>query len=117
MWEITSKADPCVARLADQHYNRQKPGTRQFCPPGRTLVLYLRGSQWPFLADGVWVWWHPHGNSPVPRMDGFQNWWNCSLFRNCSQYLASDLIKEAVDIVNQECGLPIYGYDTYVWPD
>jgi hypothetical protein len=51
--------------MADRHYNRQKPGTPQFVPPGRCLVLLapeaLWVSSWPFAAyvrhtwPGAWI--------------------------------------------------------------
>lgn len=40
IWETSWKADPRAREVADRHYNRQKPGTPQFVPPGRALVLY-----------------------------------------------------------------------------
>ena len=40
IWELSYKADPRAREVADRHYNRQKPGTPQFVPPGRALVLY-----------------------------------------------------------------------------
>src|SRR3990167_8510102 len=106
MWVITSKADPAVARLADRHYSRQHPGSRQFCPPGMTLILYIPGPTWPFEVWAGWAWWHPHPNAPMGRYDGYDGWWACSLFRNESPYRSSELIKEAVEIVNQVWGLP-----------
>ena len=38
-WRLSWRADPVVARLADGHYSRQKPGTAQFVPPGSCFVL------------------------------------------------------------------------------
>ena len=44
-WSVSHRADPAALRIADRHYNRQKPGTPQFVPPGnddaRTLFLAL----------------------------------------------------------------------------
>ena len=37
IWEMSWKADPRARDVADRHYNRQKPGTPQFVPPGRAL--------------------------------------------------------------------------------
>ena len=47
-WRLSWRADPVVARLADGHYSRQKPGTAQFVPPGACLVLRT--------ADASAVW-------------------------------------------------------------
>lgn len=48
-WQLTWRADPRAAALADRHYSRKTPGAAQFSPPGRCLPLILpRG-------DAVWV--------------------------------------------------------------
>ena len=39
-WRRSHRADPAAAAVADRHYNRQKPGSPQFVPPGRCLVMY-----------------------------------------------------------------------------
>ena len=110
VWEITKNGDPAVGRLADAHYSRKTRGALLFTGPGRVLVLYVRGPEWPFRAWAGWVWW-----SGV-RMDAYTGWWNCSLFRNESPFLSSDLIREAVEVARDEWGEPPYGFDTYVWP-
>ena len=33
-WTVSHRADPSAVKLADRHYNRQKPGTPQFVPHG-----------------------------------------------------------------------------------
>lgn len=124
LWQVTKFCDPAVVRLADSHYSRRKPGSWQFTPPGKRLVLYVPGPEWPFRAWAGWVWWHPHENlreiqaegKPL-RMDGFDGWWNCCFFRNESPYLSSKLIREAVQVVNKFWSLPPRGYDTWVWPE
>lgn len=51
-WTISHRFDPLAVAIADRHYNRQKPGTPQFVPPGRCLVLLggeaLWVTSWPF---------------------------------------------------------------------
>jgi hypothetical protein len=49
MWHTSHRYDPRALPLADRHYNRQKPGTPQFVPPGRNLVLLTE------RADALWV--------------------------------------------------------------
>lgn len=115
-WQRTGRADPAVARLADDHYSRQKRGARQFSPNGRVVTLYLVGPQWPFRAAAGWVWWHPK-LGVAERKDGFTGWWQCSFFRNESDRLSSELIQEAIPWVIEAWGLPPFGFDTYVWPD
>ena len=106
--------------MADRHYSRQTPGAAQFHPPGQSVVLYVPA---PFDAlsgqlecTAAWVWWRPHPDK-AHRFDGYDGWWCCTLFRNESDYLSSDLINWAIPFVDDEWGIPPHGYDTYVWPD
>lgn len=39
IWEKSWKADPRARQVADRHYNRQKPGSPQFVPPGRSMPI------------------------------------------------------------------------------
>lgn len=86
-WRLSHRADPSALPLADAHYNRQKPGTPQFVPPGRCVVLLthcrsaLWVSSWPFAE------WVKH------RWAGA---WVCSCFRSEGHYVASELIRDAV---------------------
>jgi hypothetical protein len=116
LWEKGHRASPWVSRMADRHYSRQTPGARQFCPPGQPIVLYVPGDKWPFECDAAWAWWRPHPDK-AKRMDNYDGWWQCSLFRNESDILSSTLIEEAILWANEIWGLPPHGYDTYVWPE
>jgi hypothetical protein len=69
--------------LADAHYSRQKAGTNQFMPPGRTLVL--RNNEGTIVFG--WLW--------QDKRDDGQRGYNCSIFRNVSSRLSSDVILEA----------------------
>jgi len=67
--------------LADRHYSRQTPGAREFMGNGRTLVLRdLAGSV-------VFGWLYPQHHA-VPGV-------SCTIFRNESERLSSDIILEA----------------------
>ncbi|MFH1486645.1 MAG: hypothetical protein ABIH46_11285 [Chloroflexota bacterium] len=84
-WHLSNRADPVAASIADRHYSRQKPGSRQFVPPGRCLVL---------VADGAyWVTSWPYTEYVKHAWGGA---WICSAFRNESEVLSSFLIREAV---------------------
>ena len=84
-WAISHRADPAARAIADRHYNRQKPGTPQFVPPGRCLVL---------LADpAVWVTSWPFAEYVKHEWAGA---WVNSAFRNEGAGLSSELITEAV---------------------
>lgn len=89
--------------LADRHYSRQKPGTNQFMPPGRTIVL--RNSAGDVVFG--WLW-------QLKRDDGQQGF-NCSIFRNESARQSSDIILEAETIAVREWGQN-RGF-TYIDPD
>ncbi len=86
-WQLSHRADPPAAALADRHYSRQKIGSPQFVPPGRCLVLLTEG------ADALWVTSWPYAEWAKHRWAGA---WVCSLFRNESSHLSSELIREAV---------------------
>jgi hypothetical protein len=84
---LSHRFDRRALPLADAHYNRQKPGSPQFVPPGRCVVLLTPG------ADALWVSSWPFSEFTKHAWAG--SWVN-SLFRNESPHLSSDLIREAV---------------------
>ena len=87
IWRLSHRADPAAVAIADRHYNRQKPGTPQFVPPGRCLVL--------LAPAALWVTSWPLGEYVKHRWPGA---WICSCFRReaDAQGFASDTIREAV---------------------
>jgi len=97
-WRFSHRADPAALPLADRHYNRQKPGTPQFVPPGRCVVLLagsppraLWVSSWPFAAYVRHAW---------------AGAWMCTCFRNEGAGLSSALITEAVAVTRWAWGAP-----------
>jgi hypothetical protein len=86
-WAISHRADTRALPLADRHYNRQKPGTPQFVPPGRCVVLLTPD------ADALWVSSWPFSEYVKHAWAGA---WVCSCFRNESPALSSTLIRAAV---------------------
>lgn len=108
-WHVSHRADPRALVLADRHYNRQKPGTPQFVPPGRCLVLLTEA------ADALWVTSWPFAEYVRHAWGGA---WVCSLFRNESATLSSDLVREAVAATRWYYGEPpALGMVTFVDPD
>lgn len=106
-WEEVTKFDPRTAALADGHYSRRKPGSPQFMPPGQTLILYRPGA--------VFGWWRPDPASGIKAMNGLDGW-TCTIFRNTSSALSSELIIEAeaeLAETGHDCGPD--GMLTYVW--
>lgn len=101
-WMLTHKGDTACRMLADRHYSRQHVGHPMFTRPGRNLVLRTPG------ADAVWVTW-----SGI-RDDGLDAW-ECTIFRNESCALSSDMIRAAVRATVSEWGQPPKdGIVTYV---
>ena len=94
-WMRTHRCDIRGAAMADRHYSRRRHGTPQFVPPGRCVVLMnvdrtaLWVTSWPMFVKRSWC----------------PDAWMCSLFRNESSVLSSDLIVEAVAATK------------FAWPD
>lgn len=92
-WLLTHKGDRACRQFADRHYSRQHVGAPMFCRPGRNLVLRTA------YGDAVWVTWQGI------RDDGLRAW-ECTIFRNESPYLSSDMIRAAVTATIAEWGQP-----------
>ena len=88
-WRLSHRADKRALPIADRHYNRQKPGTPQFVPPGRCIVLLTE------QADALWVSGWPYAQYTKHAWAGA---WICSCFRNEGPVLSSLLVREAVAI-------------------
>lgn len=104
-WVLSNRADPAAVRLADRHYNRQKPGTPQFVPPGRCVVLLADDAQ------AVWVTSWPFAEYVRHAWAGA---WVNSLFRNEGDYLSSDLITQAIAATRWYWTPPKLGLITFV---
>lgn len=106
-WRLSHRADKAALPLADRHYNRQKPGTPQFVPPGRCLV-FLCGN------EALWVSSWPFKEYVKHEWAGA---WVCSCFRNEGPILSSTLITEAVQATRYFWGdPPEIGMVTFVDP-
>ena len=88
-WDKSNRFDPRARALADRHYNRRKPGTPQFVPPGRCLVLYAETP----TGKAFWVTSWPF---PQYVKHAWAGAWVCSAFRNENAAPASELIRQAV---------------------
>lgn len=86
-WKLSNRADKRALPLADRHYNLQKPGSPQFVPPGRCLVLLTEDE------GALWVTSWPFAQYVRHAWPGA---WVNSCFRRESGPRASDLILEAV---------------------
>lgn len=108
-WQLSHRADKEVLPLADRHYNRQKPGTPQFVPPGRCVVLKT-----PAL-DAFWITSWPFAEYVKHAWAGA---WVCSAFRNEGTVLSSELVRDAVAATRAEWpDVPDIGMITFVNAD
>ena len=106
-WKLSHRADPEARKIADRHYNRQKPGTPQFVPPGRCLVLKRK--------DAFWVTSWPFAEYVKHAWPGA---FICSAFRNEGRVLSSLLIREAVACTRWKYpDLPEEGMITFINSD
>lgn len=104
-WSLSHRAEPRARAIADRHYNRQKVGATGFVPPGRCLVLRHDD-------DALWVTSWPFAEYVRHAWAGA---WINSLFRNESDRLSSDLIREAVAITRGRWpDVPPLGMVTFV---
>ena len=78
-WRKSFRFDPRALPIADRHYNRQKPGSPQFVPPGSCLVFLTPA------ADALWVSSRPKAEYVKHDWPGA---WVNSCFRNESSILS-----------------------------
>jgi hypothetical protein len=93
IWQETDKGDRECRELADRHYSRQTVGHPMFTRPGYNMVLKAYGPR----GLATWVWFRPKWESGLKgtmRKDGLFAI-ECTLFRNESGLLSSDLIRLA----------------------
>lgn len=81
-WHRVWRRDPRALALADRHYSRQSPGSDQFTPPGRVLVL--------LTADGLALWAACENRDPAGGRR-----WRVTIFRNEGPVLSSELVRAA----------------------
>lgn len=93
-WTLTDKGDSRYRREADAHYTRQTPGSPQWCRPGFNMTLFFADARGP----AVFNWWRPKWEEGIARMDGLRAI-ECTIFRNRTRSLSSDLVLEAVAAV------------------
>ncbi|WP_435008053.1 hypothetical protein P12x_005322 [Tundrisphaera lichenicola] len=108
-WKLSYRADNAALPLANRHYSRQKPDTSQFVAPGRCVVLT------GLNADALWVslWQRPEFVDHA-----WKDAWVCSLFRNESAGLSSELVRQAVAATRFDWPrVPSQGMVTFVDPN
>jgi len=102
-WWITKDGDAKCLELYERHYSKYhyKDGRRPklFCGPGEKIVLRT------WEGDACFVW-------RKFKDDSSQEGINCSVFRNESTYLSSELIQQADKIAS--CIWPSERHYTYI---
>lgn len=105
IWHVSHRADWRALPIADRHYNRQKPGTPQFVPPGRCLVFLTR------CQRALWVSSWPYAEYVKHAWAGA---WVNSCFRNEGAGLSSELIREAIAATRYYWEPPLLGMVTFI---
>ena len=90
-WEVIRKGDVRGRILADKHYTRQTPGHPMWTRPGYNFCLYCEDTK----GGAVFVWWRPKWEADIERKDKLRCL-ECTIFRNETNWLSSDLVKVAV---------------------
>lgn len=107
-WQLSWRADPVARVIADRHYNRQKPGSPQFVPPGACLVMRT------VSGDALWV-----TSAPIAEyvQHAWAGAWMNSLFRNEGPLPAHQMIRAAVAHTRAKwLQVPDLGMVTFVDP-
>jgi hypothetical protein len=108
IWRRSPRFDPVAVSIADRHYNRQKPGSPQFMPPGSCRVLVAKNRKAVFGRSFPKAEYVKHAWAGA---------WVCSIFRNeAAGPLASDMIAQALSIMQSEYEVPPLGCVTFVNP-
>lgn len=107
-WCLSHRADPAAHELADRHYNRQKPGAKQFVPPGRCCVLLEENGR------AFWVTSWPFAEYVKHDWAGA---WVCSAFRSEDAGASTELIRQAIAASRAFWGeVPALGCITFIDP-
>jgi hypothetical protein len=104
-WQLSYRTDPVARKIADRHYNRQSVGASDFVPPGRCVVLRTAA------GDAFWVTSWPFAEYVQHAWAGA---WLCSAFRNESEHLSSELVREAVAATRAVWEPPELGMVTFI---
>lgn len=109
LWELSFRADPRGAALADRHYTRQKVGSPQFMPPGACVVLYAGR---PGDGEALWGTSMPYAQYVKHEWAGA---WVCSIFHNAGADHAHKLVIQALAATRAVAGdPPALGMVTFV---
>ena len=98
IWQLSHRFDPRALPLANRHYNRQRPDSPQFVPPGSCLVL--------LAIDGGALWTTSWPIAEYVRHAWPGAWVNSLFRRETTPVLASELIRQAIAATRWYYGEP-----------
>lgn len=108
IWQRAHRFDRSAVALADRHYSRQKPGSPQFMPPGSCRVLVAENKKAVFGLSFPKAEFVKHAWAGA---------WIISIFRNeDAGPLASQMIRDAMAVMQTEYDVPALGCVTFVDP-
>jgi hypothetical protein len=108
IWQASHRFHTPARLLADRHYNRQKPGSPQFMPPGSCRVLLAENKKAVFGLSFPKAEYVKHA---------WAGSWVCSIFRNENAGpLASQMIRDAMAVMQTLYEVPSLGCITFVDP-
>ncbi len=90
-WQQVKRSDVRARELADRHYSRQTVGAVDFMASGKTWVLFAEHED-----RSRAVWGCIQNMDPVGAVR-----FRCSIFRNETPWLSSDLIRTATRITQE----------------
>ncbi len=106
-WQQTGRNDPACLALANRHYSRRNPNSKQFVQPCKKYIVLKTQAE-----DALWV--SVRALPEYVRHEWPDNWF-CQIFRNEGPILSSLLVKEAVSITLQNWrDIPAEGFITFV---
>lgn len=108
IWRASHRFDRPAVQLADRHYSRQKPGSPQFMPAGSCRVLMANNGKAVFGLSFPKAEFVKHAWAGA---------WVVSIFRNeDAGPLASEMIRDAMSLMQTQYAVPAIGCVTFVDP-
>jgi hypothetical protein len=109
-WRVTNRNDPALVALADRHYSRQTPGSKQMGAPADSLAMVSPCERAGWLSQ-----WTHHPDDGLLAL-------RCAFFRNEGAGLSSELILAAMQLTeaiwppDEMAVSPADGWVTWIKP-
>lgn len=89
LWQVRNRNDRVIVDLADRHYSRQTPGSKQMGAPAMSLAFVTPCERAAWLSQ-----WTLHPDDGLVAL-------RCAFFRNEGAGLSSTLISEAMRLTEE----------------